>query len=88
MFGLAISATDFLEQNDALISREHEMARELLKKGQKEKAKLLLRKKKYHQSLIEKTYAKLENIDEMVRNPFQFFLIFRWVHKMNCLTIV
>lgn len=58
--------TECRNQNDALMSREYEMARELLKKGQKDKAMLLLRKKKYHQSLIEKTYAKLENIDEMV----------------------
>jgi charged multivesicular body protein 6 len=62
----AIQSSSAFEQNDALVSRHYQLARDLLKQGQKDKAKLLLRKKKYHESLIAKTYDKLESIDVMV----------------------
>ncbi|CEP02253.1 Snf7 [Plasmodiophora brassicae] len=61
----------FIVKNDALVVRETEVARELVKAKQKEKAKLVLRKKRLHESMIEKSMAKMANIEELV-NSIQF----------------
>ncbi|XP_022312530.1 charged multivesicular body protein 6-B-like [Crassostrea virginica] len=50
------------------IEKDREVAKSLLKDGKKDKAKLMLRKKKFQESLIEKTDGQLENIERMVHD--------------------
>nr|XP_011416107.2 charged multivesicular body protein 6-A [Crassostrea gigas] len=50
------------------IEKDREVAKSLLKDGKKDKAKLILRKKKFQESLIEKTDGQLENIERMVHD--------------------
>ena len=45
-----------------LTDREKEIAKEMLAKGDKKKALLALRRKKYQESLLEKTDAQLEQL--------------------------
>eukprot|EP00041_Stephanoeca_diplocostata_P015091 m.285926 g.285926 ORF g.285926 m.285926 type:complete len:236 (+) comp19918_c0_seq3:268-975(+) len=52
----------------AVIEKEKQCARELIKKKQLEKAKALLKKKKYQESLIDKTDAQITNLEELVAN--------------------
>ncbi|XP_064407020.1 charged multivesicular body protein 6-A-like [Halichondria panicea] len=48
------------------MEKEREMAKQFLRDGKKEKAKLLLKKKRYLESLLEKTDQQLENLQQMV----------------------
>lgn len=48
-----------------------DLARQLVKSGQKEKALLLLKKKKHQQNLLEKTRGQIENV-EMLANDIEF----------------
>lgn len=50
------------------MEKEREKARQLLKDGMKEKAKRLLRHKKFGETQIEKLDGQLENIDRMVHD--------------------
>lgn len=50
------------------MEKERETARKLLKEGNKEKAKRLLRHKKFGETQIEKLDGQLENIDRMVHD--------------------
>ncbi|KAL5018865.1 hypothetical protein ScPMuIL_004587 [Solemya velum] len=51
------------------IGKDRQVAKQLLTDGRKsEKAKLLLRKKKFQESLLEKTDGQLENIGQMVHD--------------------
>ncbi|XP_048762341.1 charged multivesicular body protein 6-A-like [Ostrea edulis] len=50
------------------IAKDREVAKSLLKDGKKNKAKLMLRKKKFQESLIEKTDGQLDNIERMVHD--------------------
>ena len=50
-----------------VLDREHEIAKQQLAAGNKDRAILALRKKKYHESLLAKTYAQLENLEHLVR---------------------
>ncbi|CAG5117658.1 unnamed protein product [Candidula unifasciata] len=50
------------------LERDREVARALLKDGKKEKAKLILRKKKFQESLLTKTDGQLENIERLVHD--------------------
>lgn len=50
------------------LSKERELAKRLLKDGKKNKALLLLRKKKFQEGLLEKTDGQLENIERMVHD--------------------
>ncbi|KAL4240133.1 Charged multivesicular body protein 6 [Mactra antiquata] len=50
------------------IEKEREAARQFLRDGKKEKAKLLLRKKKFGETQIEKMDGQLENIEKMVHD--------------------
>lgn len=50
------------------LGKERELARQLLRDGKKDKAKLLLRKKRFQENLIEKTDGQLENIERMVHD--------------------
>ena len=53
------------------LDKDRELAKRLLKEGKKERAKLLLRKKKYHESLLSKTDGQLNNLETLV-NDLEF----------------
>lgn len=53
------------------IEKDRAVAKQLLHDGRKDKAKLMLRKKKFQESLLEKTDGQLDNIDRMV-NDLEF----------------
>lgn len=50
------------------LDKDRQVAKQLLRDGKKEKAKLLLRKKKFQESLLGKTDGQLENIERMVHD--------------------
>ncbi|XP_013399205.1 charged multivesicular body protein 6-B [Lingula anatina] len=50
------------------LEKDRNVAKQLLKDGKKERAKLLLRKKRFQEGLIEKTDNQLDNIDKMVHD--------------------
>ncbi|KAI6655062.1 Charged multivesicular body protein 6-like [Oopsacas minuta] len=50
------------------MEKERELAKKLLRDGKRDKAKLLLKKKKYTESLLEKTDGQLSNLETMVGN--------------------
>ncbi|CAK7273897.1 Vacuolar protein sorting-associated protein 20 [Sporothrix epigloea] len=57
-----------------LTSRETEIAREMLTRGDKKRALLALRRKKYQESLLAKTDAQLEQLEKLTSNV-EFALI-------------
>ncbi|XP_060074799.1 charged multivesicular body protein 6-A-like [Ylistrum balloti] len=50
------------------IEKDRQVAKQLLHEGKKSKAKLMLRKKRFQESLLEKTDGQLENIEQMVHD--------------------
>uniref|UniRef100_A0A803K9G3 Charged multivesicular body protein 6 n=1 Tax=Xenopus tropicalis TaxID=8364 RepID=A0A803K9G3_XENTR len=50
------------------LQRERELAKQLLHDGKKEKAKLLLKKKRYQEQLLEKTDNQISNLEKMVED--------------------
>lgn len=50
------------------LERDRLTAKQLLANGKKERAKLILRKKKFQESLLQKTDGQLENIEQMVHD--------------------
>lgn len=56
-------------QIQAVLDREHEIAKEQLKAGNKDKALFALRRRKYQESLLEKTDSQLENLEHLVCHP-------------------
>jgi len=50
------------------LEKDREVARSLLKEGKKDKAKLMLRKKKFQESLLTKTDGQLQNIEQLVHD--------------------
>ncbi|XP_061471763.1 charged multivesicular body protein 6 isoform X2 [Rhineura floridana] len=50
------------------LERERTFARQLLKDGKKEKAKLLLKKKRYQEQLLDKTENQISNLERMVQD--------------------
>jgi len=50
------------------LEKDRELAKKLLKDGKKDRAKLLLRKKKYHESLLTKTDGQLNNLETLVHD--------------------
>lgn len=57
-----------------LTARETEVARECLKRGDKQRALLALRRKKYQESLLQKTDAQLAQL-EILTSDVEFALI-------------
>ncbi|XP_055687975.1 charged multivesicular body protein 6-A [Lutzomyia longipalpis] len=47
------------------LEKDRELAKKCLNSGRKERAKLLLRKKKYQEKLLENTDAQLENLEKL-----------------------
>ncbi|KAE9414274.1 hypothetical protein Angca_002531, partial [Angiostrongylus cantonensis] len=60
----------FIRRKEKCMEAEREMARKLLKEGHKDRALLLLKKKRYQENTIEQTLRQLDNIDRMAI-PFQ-----------------
>lgn len=58
--------TTRLFQIQAVLGREHEIAKQQLAAGNKDRAVLALRKKKYQESLLAKTDGQLENLEHLV----------------------
>ncbi|KAM6245271.1 charged multivesicular body protein 6 [Porphyrio hochstetteri] len=50
------------------LERERELARRLLADGRKEKAMLLLKKKRYQEQLLDKTENQISNLERMVQD--------------------
>lgn len=55
-----------LSQIQVILDREHEVARQCLAKGEKNKALTALRRRKYQESLIQKTDSQLETLEGLV----------------------
>lgn len=55
-------------------NREQEIAKECLAAGQKDKALLALRRRKYQQSTLTQTYAQLENLEQLA-STIEFSLV-------------
>ncbi|XP_035695110.1 charged multivesicular body protein 6-B-like [Branchiostoma floridae] len=49
----------------ANLDREREVAKRLLKDGKKEKAKLLLKKKRYQENMLQKTDNQIDQVEKM-----------------------
>lgn len=54
-------------QIQAVLDREHEIAKQHLAAGQKDRAIFTLRKRKYQESILAKTDGQLENLEKLVR---------------------
>ncbi|XP_072414862.1 charged multivesicular body protein 6 isoform X2 [Chiloscyllium punctatum] len=50
------------------LEKEREIARQLLRGGKKDKAKLLLKKKRYQEQLLDKTEVQIGNLEKMVQD--------------------
>ncbi|KAF3936440.1 hypothetical protein ABW19_dt0205075 [Dactylella cylindrospora] len=57
-----------------VLDREHEIAKECLRNGQKDKALLALRKRKYQEQLLKKTDGHLETLEQLT-STIEFSLI-------------
>uniref|UniRef100_A0A0K0F502 Charged multivesicular body protein 6 (inferred by orthology to a human protein) n=1 Tax=Strongyloides venezuelensis TaxID=75913 RepID=A0A0K0F502_STRVS len=64
----------YIKRSEKTIAHDKELARELLKKGMKDRALLMLKKKKYLEGMIEKTEKQLDTIQRMV-NDIEFATI-------------
>uniref|UniRef100_A0A0N4ZI13 Charged multivesicular body protein 6 n=1 Tax=Parastrongyloides trichosuri TaxID=131310 RepID=A0A0N4ZI13_PARTI len=64
----------YIKKSEKTIVHDKELARELLKKGMKDRALLMLKKKKYLEGMIEKTEKQLDTIQRMV-NDIEFATI-------------
>lgn len=50
------------------LERDRQLARKLLQDGKKDRAKLLLRKKRYQEQILQKTDGQLENLERLVHD--------------------
>ncbi|XP_046998448.1 charged multivesicular body protein 6-A isoform X1 [Schistocerca americana] len=53
---------------ESMLEKDRLLARKLLQDGKKERAKLILRKKKFQEQLLEKTDGQLENLQRLVHD--------------------
>jgi len=53
---------------EAVLVKEKELAKKLLKEGKKDRAKLLLRKKKYQEGLLARTDGQLDNLERLTQD--------------------
>lgn len=58
----------YTKKLEVALEKEKAVARQLLRDGRRERAKLLLRKKKFQEGLIQKTENQLETIERMVHD--------------------
>ena len=59
-------ALTHLRQIEGILNREREIAREALQLGNKKRALTALRRRKYQESLLEKTDGQLETLQNLV----------------------
>ncbi|KAK9370639.1 Snf7-domain-containing protein [Lipomyces kononenkoae] len=57
-----------------ILDREHEIARQCLEKGDRERARLALRKRKYQEQLLAKTDSQLETLERLTQS-IEFALV-------------
>eukprot|EP00298_Acanthocystis_sp_HF-20_P002034 c12507_g1_i1.p1 GENE.c12507_g1_i1~~c12507_g1_i1.p1 ORF type:complete len:212 (+),score=83.20 c12507_g1_i1:65-700(+) len=60
------TAKKYTQQLEGLIQKQEESAKILLKKGEREKAKRILKLKKYQSKILEQTNNQLQNLEEMI----------------------
>ena len=63
-----VNISCFSPMHKLSIFQDRELARKLLKEGKKDRAKLLLRKKKYQEGLLDQTAGQLENIERLCQD--------------------
>ncbi len=68
---ISVRLVQYREQGIAVLARETEVAKQLLKKGDKKRAALTLKKKKYQSQLLDKTEQQLFNIEQLT-NSIEF----------------
>ena len=60
-----------------VLDREQEIAKTHLATGQKDRALIALRQRKYQQSLLLKTDTQLENLEQLVHIPLHDFAVLK-----------
>ncbi|KAK0425945.1 hypothetical protein QR680_009470 [Steinernema hermaphroditum] len=58
----------YVKKNQKTMEKDREVARQLLKVGKKDRALILLKKKKYVDQMVEKTLRQLNQIESMVQD--------------------
>jgi len=58
----------YVRRKEKSMDREREIAKRLIHEGKKDRALLLLKKKKYQESIIDRTLKQLDQIDRMVHD--------------------
>lgn len=58
------------QQIQIVLDREEDIAKQQLRAGQKDRALVTLRQRKYQESLLQKTDVQLENLEQLVRHVF------------------
>ncbi|XP_068219025.1 charged multivesicular body protein 6-A-like isoform X1 [Palaemon carinicauda] len=58
----------YQKRSETNLEKDRQLAKQLLQNGRKERAKLLLRKKKFIEEQLNKTDATLNNIDHMIQD--------------------
>uniref|UniRef100_A0A915BR79 Charged multivesicular body protein 6 n=1 Tax=Parascaris univalens TaxID=6257 RepID=A0A915BR79_PARUN len=58
----------YVRRNEKQMDHEREMAKQLIRDGRKDRALLLLKKKRYQETIIERTLKQLDQIDRMVHD--------------------
>jgi len=59
---------------DSVAQREHEIAKQCLANGQKDKALLALRRRKYQESMLTQTHSQLEQLEQLA-STIEFSLV-------------
>ena len=59
-------------QIQAVLDREHAIAKAQIAEGKQNRALIALRRRKYQQGLLTKTDAQLENLEQLVQLLFHF----------------
>eukprot|EP01063_Lacrimia_lanifica_P005454 TRINITY_DN13226_c0_g1_i1.p1 TRINITY_DN13226_c0_g1~~TRINITY_DN13226_c0_g1_i1.p1 ORF type:complete len:210 (+),score=110.04 TRINITY_DN13226_c0_g1_i1:51-680(+) len=68
--------TKYQRHLDTVIAKEVEVARQLVKDGRKDRALLVLRKKRYQEDMLKKADAQLTNIMQMINDV-------EWAQQQN-----
>lgn len=76
-------AYDYVFQIQAVLDREQEIAKQQLAAGNKDRAILALRKRKYQESLLAKTDGQLENLEQLVRRTQSLLCIANRSRRMS-----
>ena len=66
-FNFALTRRD--HQIQRVLNREHEIAKHHLANGNKDRALVALRQRKYQETLLAKTDTQLEQLEQLVRLP-------------------